>query len=310
MALLTPQLPNDQQQILTEEPKVVNTVEEDIDITIPTQEKRKKVPFTFCNMRQNIFDLKKKRGRKAISKEWKRNNIQPKIHRQLPIYHNTACNNHDNNIQQTDKPLQSLLLQKRKFPNRAESIDDPLNLSPGSKSMKLESQILDISYRRSSAHPDLNLVTSEFDGNTDFEDEIVNDSYEDSTNSDSSDDLNLQLVDDDDDDEEIKNDNLDHESKNRINEAKLTMAIDSKELVKSLISSIINRTFQTVDLSVPLIDVFQQTPLNYFTCQGCSKTYSNQDSICIDLKCQTMHVTCGSCSWWTHRRIGVKSKSY
>merc|ERR1719266_1897409 len=142
-------------------------------------------------MRQNIFDLKKKRGRKAISKEWKRNNIQPKIHRQLPIYHNTACNNI-----QTDKPFQSLL-QKRKFPNRAESIDDPLNLSPGSKSMKLESQILDISYRRSSAHPDLNLVTSEFDGNTDFEDEIVNDSYEDSTNSDSSDDLNLQLVDDD-----------------------------------------------------------------------------------------------------------------
>merc|ERR1712088_1257873 len=138
--------------------------------------------------------------------------------------------------------------------------------------MKLESQILDISYRRSSAHPDLNLVTtSAFD----------------------------------DKEEEIKNDNnLDHESKNRINaEAKLTMAIDSKELVKSLISSIINRTFQTVDLSVPLIDVFQQTPLNYFTCQGCSKTYSHQDSIFIDLKCQTMHVTCGTCSWWTHRSI-------
>ena len=310
MALLTPQLPNDQQQILTEEPKVVTTVEADINITIPTQEKRKKVPFTFCNMRQNIFDMKKKRGRKAISKEWKRNNIQPKIHRQLPIYHNTACSNNDNI--QTDKPLQSLL-QKRKFPNRAESIDDPLNLSPSSKSMKLESQILDISYRRSSAHPDLNLVTSEFDGNTDFEDEIVNDSYEESTNSDSSDDLNLHLVDDDDDEEqkEIKNDkNLDHESKNRINEAKLTMAIDSKELVKSLISSIINRTIQAVDLSVPLIDVFQQTPLNYFTCQGCSKNYSNQDSIFIDLKCQTMHVTCGSCSWWTHRKIGVKSKSY
>ena len=306
MALLTPQLPNDQQQILTEEPKVVNTVEEDIDITIPTQEKRKKVPFTFCNMRQNIFDLKKKRGRKAISKEWKRNNIQPKIHRQLPIYHNTACNNI-----QTDKPFQSLL-QKRKFPNRAESIDDPLNLSPGSKSMKLESQILDISYRRSSAHPDLNLVTTSAFDVYDFEDEIVNDSHEEGTNSDfsSSDDLNLQLVDDK--EEEIKNDNnLDHESKNRINaEAKLTMAIDSKELVKSLISSIINRTFQTVDLSVPLIDVFQQTPLNYFTCQGCSKTYSHQDSIFIDLKCQTMHVTCGTCSWWTHRSIGVKSKSY
>ena len=177
--------------------------------------------------------------------------------------------------------------------------------------MKLESQILDISYRRSSAHPDLNLVTTSAFDVYDFEDEIVNDSHEEGTNSDfsSSDDLNLQLVDDK--EEEIKNDNnLDHESKNRINEAKLTMAIDSKELVKSLISSIINRTFQTVDLSVPLIDVFQQTPLNYFTCQGCSKTYSNQDSICIDLKCQTMHVTCGSCSWWTHRRIGVKSKSY
>ena len=307
MALLTPQLPNDQQQILTEEPKVVTTVETDIDITIPTQEKRKKVPFTFCNMRQNIFDLKKKRGRKAISKEWKRNNIQPKIHRQLPIYHNTACNNI-----QTDKTFQSLL-QKRKFPNRAESIDDPLNLSPGSKSMKLESQILDISYRRSSAHPDLNLVTTSAFDVYDFEDEIVNDSHEEGTNSDfsSSDDLNLQLVDDK--EEEIKNDNnLDHErSNNRINaEAKLTMAIDSKELVKSLISSIINRTFQTVDLSVPLIDVFQQTPLNYFICQGCSKTYSHQDSIFIDLKCQTMNVTCGTCSWWTHRRIGVKSKSY
>ena len=64
--------------------------------------------------------------------------------------------------------------------------------------MKLESQILDISYRRSSAHPDLNLVTTSAFDVYDFEDEIVNDSHEEGTNSDfsSSDDLNLQLVDD------------------------------------------------------------------------------------------------------------------
>ena len=39
------------------------------DITIPTQEKRKIVLVTYCNIRQNILDLKKKRGKKAISKD-------------------------------------------------------------------------------------------------------------------------------------------------------------------------------------------------------------------------------------------------
>merc|ERR1712018_822353 len=87
MALLTPQLqtnPTDP-QILTEEPKVVTSAEEDEEdeTTSTIIPERKKVSFTFCNMRQNIFDIKKKRGRKS-NKELQKNNslpnTTPKLH--------------------------------------------------------------------------------------------------------------------------------------------------------------------------------------------------------------------------------------
>ena len=63
MALLTPQISPEEDSkenndiVLDNE----NIVQEDKEI-LPIV--RKTVPFTFCNMRQNIFDLKKKRGRK------------------------------------------------------------------------------------------------------------------------------------------------------------------------------------------------------------------------------------------------------
>lgn len=329
MALLTPQLPKNEQIILTEEPKVVTIedipedtpkdisgyiLEETIsEIILKDIPERKKVPFTFCDMRPNILDLKKKRGRKPNmnkpscsnkSKEWKKNNFHPEI---------ITIDSDDEEEEIIYKPK-----QKRKYP-RAESIDDPYNIC--SKSQKIESQNNDIPIRRrrASAHPELKVTEL---SNNDFEDEIATHSYSLggtvtsgirssrsstsgtitlSTTSDSdSEDLLLQI--DDEEDEQ----NEDHESKNTeaIDESK----IDSQELVKSVISSIIKRTFkiQRVDLGVPLIDVFQNTPLNNFKCTGCTKSYSNHDSIIVDLKCQIMSVTCSQCSWWTKRRIGVK----
>ena len=63
-------------------------------------------------------------------------------------------------------------------------------------------------------------------------------------------------------------------------------------------------------LFVPLQDVFQNTPLSSFSCTGCSKSYSIKDSFSLDLKCQTMLISCSQCSWWTRRKIATTSKSY
>ena len=63
-------------------------------------------------------------------------------------------------------------------------------------------------------------------------------------------------------------------------------------------------------LFVPLQDVFQNTPLSSFSCTGCSKSYSIKDSFSLDLKCQTMLISCSQCSWWTRRKIATSSKSY
>ena len=319
MALLTPQLQTDptDQPILTEEPKVVTSAaaeEEDVENTSTIIPERKKVPFTFCNMRQNIFDIKKKRGRKS-NKELQKNNplpnTTPKLHSEyIPItstpQENTITKQTNANITATTASVNPFTtygsIRKRKISNRAESIDDPYNLS--SKRLKLESPVEENCIprrRRASAHPELKLEDRL--AIYDFEDEIVSHSYHSSDSDDS--DLHLQI--DDEEDDEQQNDHDDKiDSKNEA----MDNDIDSKELVQSLISSILKRTFQTVDLSVPLIDMFQKTPLNVFKCNGCTKSYSYQDSICVDLKCQTMHVTCSQCSWWTYRQIGVASKSY
>lgn len=309
MALLTPQLhSNTVEQIFPEEPKVVISQEssseevienkrENNENTVEIVPERKKVPLTFCNMRQNIFDLKKKRGRKP--KEWIKNNINPTANSSTKFHSEFSSNQQSTNTNGTAEAYNLLVnnygtIRKRKISNRAESVDDPYYL--GSKSLKLESQFDDIipRRRRASAHPELKI--EEKLSVYDFEDEIVS-HYEDSDRISDSDDSDFKLQIDDEEDEE----DLDHENDENV---------DSKELVKSLISSLLKRTFQTVDLSVPLTDMFQNTPLNCYKCIGCTKEYSYQDSICVDLKCQTMHVTCSQCSWWTYRRIGIASKQY
>ena len=56
-----------------------NHKEKSDHITIPTKEKWKKVSVTFCNIRQNILDLKKNRGKKAITKDLVHNNGQKEL---------------------------------------------------------------------------------------------------------------------------------------------------------------------------------------------------------------------------------------
>ena len=221
-------------------------------------EVRKTVPFTFCNMKQNIFDLKKKRGRKP----WKKLNQNHFIQNLT----NTANNlDHPKNAN-FEKPCP---LRKRKNP-RSESLDLEV-LS--SKSPRIQESL----YRR---HSEI------LKSNEDFEDEII---YSDT-------DLHLELEEDIDD------------------------FIDSKELVESvvdnLLSSVVTQRLRsrskssTYRVSVQMFDLFPETPLTNFECCGCTKNYSYHDSFSFNLKCQTMLVTCSSCSWWTRRSVGLKDKNF
>ena len=71
MALLTPQIVEEKSEIPKNPDtdthiKAENDIPKDIieEGEVLVNEIRKTVPFTFCNMKPNIFDLKKKRGRK------------------------------------------------------------------------------------------------------------------------------------------------------------------------------------------------------------------------------------------------------
>ena len=88
--------------------------------------------------------------------------------------------------------------------------------------------------------------------------------------------------------------------------------MNSKELVEevvhNLLNSIVNekKKEKSQKFSVPLIDIFYKTPINSFMCYGCSKHYNDHDTFSINLKCQTMKLTCSKCLWWTQRKIGFQ----
>lgn len=233
MALLTPQLKES-----SEQEKVVTSMTPEPDlhhdhdlIMLEPYHPRKTVPFTFCNMRQNIFDLKKKRGRKNNGGIQKKPSCLKLEQPQIPS--ETAINTH------YEKPCP---LRKRK------NLTTMTDLEFCSKSPKNN------------------------DDDLDFEDEIVID-----------------------DDEE--------ESSDEFN--------DSKEIVEDVVDGLLSSIFEPppskkiekLKSLVPLTDLFQKTPLSSFSCFGCSKLYTNQDTYCVDLKCQTLLLTCSQCHWWTNRRV-------
>ncbi len=56
--------------------------------------------------------------------------------------------------------------------------------------------------------------------------------------------------------------------------------------------------------SISLTDVFDAaSPLGSFLCSGCSRPYSSRDLFTVDLKGQTLSVTCDDCRWWAVRRV-------
>lgn len=210
MALLTPQI-KEVSGSITPEP-------EETFLNLKT------VPFTFCNMKQNIFDLPKKKKKRKGGPGRK-----PKQISNQPI--ETAI---DTNL-------------KRK-------IESPEPEFLCSKSNK-----------------------TDFENNfeSEFEDEIVNAS-------------------------DFSEEDLDSEFN------------DSKEIVEDVVNNLLSSIFDPPKSpykiipelpSVPLTDLFAKTPLSSFFCCGCSKKYSNQDTFSVDLKCQTILLTCSTCQWWSNRRI-------
>ena len=276
MALLTPQISPEEDSkenndiVLDNE----NIVQEDKEI-LPIV--RKTVPFTFCNMRQNIFDLKKKRGRKkstfqesVTSKSSTKNFIQNITNTSTP---NTNVANATTAMFEKPCPL-----RKRKAP-RSESLDVEL-LS--SKSAKM---INEVQHRR---HSEIHPISKQ-----DYEDEIIF--------SDTEENLHLELE-----------SNSENEMEELIDSKELVESV-----VDNLLSSVVNSSniidlepqdHLDQDLSIPVMDIFVKTPLSHFECSSCAKSYNFQDSFSFNLKCQTMLITCSQCSRWTLRRIGLKDK--
>ena len=92
-------------------------------------------------------------------------------------------------------------------------------------------------------------------------------------------------------------------------------SFDSKELVEEVVENLLTsivtkKKTQKQSALVPLYDVFHNTPLSSFSCNGCSKSYSINDTFSVDLKCQTMLISCSQCLWWTKRQIALASTIY
>lgn len=83
------------------------------------------------------------------------------------------------------------------------------------------------------------------------------------------------------------------------------IAVKQKKTVKTPCQQIVNE-MKRKPCSIPLVDVFRNSPLDSFLCLGCSRSYGSQDSISIDFQCQIMSVVCSNCSWWTSYRISSK----
>ena len=279
MALLTPQISPEEDSkenndiVLDNE----NIVQEDKEI-LPIV--RKTVPFTFCNMRQNIFDLKKKRGRKkstfqesVTSKSSAKNFIQNITNTSTP---NTNVANATTAMFEKPCPL-----RKRKVP-RSESLDVELLSSKRAKIIN------EVQHRRNSEIPPSK--------KHDYEDEIIF--------SDTEENLHLELESNSENEEEMED---------LIDSKELVESV-----VDNLLSSVVNSSnienlepnqdHLDQDLSIPVMDIFVKTPLNNFECSNCAKSYNFQDSISFNLKCQTMLITCCQCSQWTLRRIDLEDK--
>jgi len=266
MALLSP-------QVTQNLPQPINSKSDSKEILTaitpePEEEEKlvmKTVPFTFCNMRQNIFDLKRKRGRK-LSKPPISNSISSQANSQISDKTNFE-------LPTFEKPCP--LRKRKKIPPHEEENSEenfqPLVL----KIKKIDSDF----YRASSPNPVTDL---------DYE---------------SSDNENLHLQIDDEEDSSV-------DISDPFN--------DSKEIVEDVVDNLLSEIIAKSRLnrrskksSVPLLDLFSRTPLNSFHCLGCSKSYqADQDTFCVDLKCQTMLLTCGQCRWWTNRRVNLSCQTY
>ncbi len=66
----------------------------------------------------------------------------------------------------------------------------------------------------------------------------------------------------------------------------------------------------TTNCSIAVVDLFRDSPLGSLACGGCRRHYSGADAFSFDFKCQTVCVVCSQCSWWSLRRIASKKCSY
>lgn len=265
MALLTPQISPE------EDSKINDNIVLDNENNIQEPLIRKTVPFTFCNMRQNIFDLKKKRGRKKSTfQEKTKNFIQNITNTSTPNVANA------NTTAMFEKPCP---LRKRKAP-RSESLDVEL-LS--SKSAKM---INEVQLRR---HSEIHPISKQ-----DYEDEIIF--------SDTEENLHLELESNSENEMEELIDSK--ELVESVVDNLLSSVVNSSN-IEDLEP---NQDHLDQDLSIPVMDIFVKTPLSHFECSSCAKSYNFQDSFSFNLKCQTMLITCSQCSRWTLRRIGLKDK--
>ncbi|TRY68533.1 hypothetical protein TCAL_14217 [Tigriopus californicus] len=86
----------------------------------------------------------------------------------------------------------------------------------------------------------------------------------------------------------------------------------TSDLSGSFLRSFLNQiqNDQRFNCSIPLVDLFQNSPLDSFICYGCSMPYSKSNAFTINLTDQTVSVICGHCQWWTTRRITTQTYSF
>ena len=330
--------------------------ESDLDFLRRERDLKVVVPVTFCNMRQNIFDIRKKRGRKK-SRDTRRNSISntkqalaaakraaremaeseplnneeevaklPKIdestttldpieEKTLPLTINCSTTTTTTSILHSiltsplksrkrkasaeleqDKVISPILCDASAEPDDdddepgvahdEDDVRDPLGFDDGEeitgKRVEPPPNLLMIKPDRPISADLLEFPQESFKLSNDLhkdgcEDEIASCFYED-------------------DDEETP-----------------LMETDKDPMMFSPPSSPFARTPSTVSTSlhsfrrkkcsVPMVDIFRSSPLSSFICYGCSKPYAAQNDFTVDIRCQTIWITCVHCQWWTCRKI-------
>jgi len=86
---------------------------------------------------------------------------------------------------------------------------------------------------------------------------------------------------------------------------------DGVSMADSAVSCSADSVASVSACSISVVDMFRDCPLDSFICYGCSRPYSGTNGLySIDLKDNTMSMVCAHCKWWAERRIAARNCKY